>query len=108
PFMTLIESPTLLDVASMLHTIRRSDSHGYGKYSANHGKFSTSFLAVAIGYPRFSVLDMLRQANNGKNLLPENPQFDSLQESVVLQGNDIEDLANKLSEAFTAYVQALG
>ena len=108
PFMTMIESPTLLDVASMLHTIRRADGHGYGKYSANHGKFSTDLLVVATGYPRFSVLDMLKQANNNENLLSENPQFDSLQPPVVLQGDDIEKLANQLPEAFTTYVNALG
>lgn len=108
PFITIIESPTLLDVASMIHTIRRADGHGYGKYSANHGKFSTKFLIVATGYPRFSVLDMLKQANNDENLLPENPKFDSLQAPVMLQGDDIEKLANQLPEAFKAYVNALG
>ena len=39
PFITIIESPTLLDVAGYLHAVRRADAHGYGKYSANHGKF---------------------------------------------------------------------
>ena len=65
PFITLIESPTLLDVAGYLHAVRRADEHGYGKYSANHGKFDTKFLVVATGYPRFSVLDMLQWADEG-------------------------------------------
>lgn len=65
PFITIIESPTLLDVAGYLHTVRRADEHGYGKYSANHGKFDTEFLVVATGYPRFSVLDMLKWADEG-------------------------------------------
>ena len=108
PFMTMIESPTLLDVAGMLHTIRRADGHGYGKYSANHGKFSTNFLMVATGYPRFSVLDILDRADKKQGFLPENPKFDSLQKSIVLRGNDIEDLAHKLQEEFTNYVTQLG
>lgn len=59
PFITIIENPTLLDVAGYLRAVRLADEHGYGKYSANHGKFSTNFLAVSTGYPHFSVLDML-------------------------------------------------
>lgn len=108
PFITLIESPTLLDVAGMLHTIRRADAHGYGKYSANHGKFSTEFLIVATGYPRFSVLDMLSRADAGQSLLPGTPQFDGLSDPVSLKGPEIENLAGKLSEAFSEYVEKLG
>lgn len=108
PFITIIESPTELDVVGMIHTIRRADAHGYGKYSANHGKFSTEFLAVATGYPRFSVLDMLQRAGEDKDLLPENPQFDGLQAPIILRGNEIEELAGRLQEAFAAYVKALG
>lgn len=108
PFITLIESPTLLDVAGMLHTIRRADAHGYGKYSANHGKFSTEFLIVATGYPRFSVLDMLSCADAGQSLLPDTPQFDGLSNPVRLKGPEIENLAGKLSEAFSEYVEKLG
>ena len=85
PFITMIESPTGLDVASMLHAIRRADLHGYGKYNANHGKFSTEFLAVATGYPRFSVLNMLANMEAGKEM---NFIFDGLaggHSPVVLQ-----------------------
>lgn len=108
PFITLIESPTLLDMAGILQTIRRADAHGYGKYSANHGKFSTEFLVVATGYPRFSVLDMLSRTDSDLSFLPDNPQFDSLHDAAILKGQAIEDLANKLQEAFSAYVEALG
>lgn len=108
PFITLIESPTLLDVAGMLHTIRRADAHGYGKYSANHGKFNTEFLVVATGYPRFSVLDMVSRADSGHSFLTAPPQFDGLQDAVVLKGQEIEDLAGKLQEEFSLYVKALG
>lgn len=59
PFISIIESPTLLDVAGYLAAVRLADQHGYGKYSANHGKFKTEFLAISTGYPLFSVLDML-------------------------------------------------
>lgn len=108
PFLTLIESPTLLDVAGMLHTIQRADAHGYGKYSANHGKFRTEFLAVATGYPRFSVLDMLQRADENGSFLSETAQFDGLRTPIVLRGSEIEELAGTLQEAFSAYVQALG
>lgn len=109
PFITLIESPTGLDVASMLHTIRRADLHGYGKYNANHGKFSTEFLTVATGYPRFSVLDMLGDMEAGKEM---NFIFDGLaggHSPVVLQEKeDIEALAGTLKSEFSQYVEALG
>ena len=111
PFITLIESPTLLDVASYLHTVRRADAHGYGKYSANHGKFDTQFLAVATGYPCFSVLDMLQWAEAGElesKFADGQVQFDSLGEVAVLVGGEIEEVADKLQEAFDEYVAALG
>ena len=41
PFITIIESPTLLDVVSYIASVRLADQHGYGKYSANNGKFKT-------------------------------------------------------------------
>lgn len=110
PFITLIESPTLLDVAGYLHTVRRADAHGYGKYSANHGKFDTKFLAVAAGYPRFSVLDMLQWAELGEletKFANGQVQFDVLGEAAVLTGADIEALAGKLPGAFDEYVAAL-
>jgi CRISPR type I-D-associated protein Csc2 len=109
PFITMIESPTRLDVASMLHAIRRADLHGYGKYNANHGKFSTEFLAVATGYPRFSVLNMLADMEAGKEI---NLTFDGLaggHSPVVLQEKEgIEELAGTLENEFAQYVEALG
>jgi CRISPR type I-D-associated protein Csc2 len=111
PFITLIESPTLLDVAGYLHAVRRADEHGYGKYSANHGKFDTRFLVVATGYPRFSVLDMLQWADEGtleSRFANGEVRFDDLNGSVALFGEEIETLAGKLTEAFDEYLQALG
>ncbi|AFV12097.1 hypothetical protein Tph_c19010 [Thermacetogenium phaeum DSM 12270] len=111
PFITIIESPTLLDVAGYLHTVRRADEHGYGKYSANHGKFDTEFLVVATGYPRFSVLDMLKWADEGtldSRFEEGKVQFDDLNGSVSLFGKEIEALAGKLTEAFEEYFAALG
>jgi len=110
PFITLIESPTLLDVTGYLHAVRRADAHGYGKYSANHGKFDTQFLAVATGYPRFSVLDMLNWAEEDKlesKFADRDVQFDALDEAVILMGDQIEALADKLKPAFDGYVAVL-
>ncbi len=107
PFITIIESPTLFDVAALLHAIRRADSHGYGKYSANHGKFSTQFLALGIGYPRFSMLDMLSSADEGQQFDSKNMRFDTLGKPAVLTGDAINDVADKLNESATAYLQAL-
>jgi len=110
PFITLIESPTLLDVAGYLHGVRRADEHGYGKYSANHGKFDTHFLVVATGYPRFSVLDMLQWADEGtleSRFAHREVRFDDLNGSVALFGDEIEALAGKLTEAFDEYFEAL-
>jgi len=111
PFITLIESPTLLDVAGYLHAVRRADEHGYGKYSANHGKFDTKFLVVATGYPRFSVLDMLQWADEGtleSRFANGEVRFDDLNGSVALYGEEIEMLADQLKETFDEYFQALG
>ncbi|ACX52862.1 hypothetical protein Adeg_1773 [Ammonifex degensii KC4] len=110
PFITIIESPTLLDVAGYLHAVRRADEHGYGKYSANHGKFDTKFLVVATGYPRFSVLDMLKWADEGtleSRFSERQVRFDDLNGSVALFGEEIEALAEKLPEAFDQYFEAL-
>jgi len=112
PFLTIIESPTALDVAGYLATIRRADGHGYGKYSASHGKFSTTILAVATGYPRFSILDMLAWADEGNGGLARHfdersVRFDSLQGSVALFGSEIEPLEGMLRPEFEAYSQAL-
>jgi CRISPR type I-D-associated protein Csc2 len=110
PFITIIESPTLLDVAGYIHAVHRADEHGYGKYSANHGKFETQFLAVATGYPRFSVLDMLKWAEAGtlKGLFDSRAvKFDDLNGSVAFFGTEIEEIAGKLQEAFNEYFEAL-
>jgi CRISPR type I-D-associated protein Csc2 len=110
PFITIIESPTLLDVAGYINAVRRADEHGYGKYSANHGKFETEFLAVATGYPRFSVLDMLKWADSGtlKGLFEMRAvQFDDLNGSVSFFGKEIEELAGQLQTAFNDYYGAL-
>jgi len=111
PFITLVESPTLLDVAGLLHAIRRADEHGYGKYSANHGKFATQFLVVATGYPRFSVLDMLQWAEAGtleSQFVKEEVSFDDMSESIVLLGDDIEKLSRMFKQAFDEYYETLG
>lgn len=111
PFITIIESPTLLDVAGYLYAVRRADEHGYGKYSANHGKFDTRFLVVATGYPRFSVLDMLQWADEGSlesRFANREVRFDDLNGSVALFADEVESLAAKLMEAFDEYYQALG
>ena len=110
PFITIIESPTLLDVAGYLYAVRRADEHGYGKYSANHGKFDTKFLTVATGYPRFSVLDMLEWAEAGtlkESFDKRAVKFDDLNGCVTLVGDEIENLASKLPEAFNEYYEAL-
>ena len=111
PFITIIESPTLLDVAGYIHAVRRADEHGYGKYSANHGKFDTEFLVVSTGYPRFSVLDMLQWADEGalqSRFANREVRFDDLNGSVALFGEGIESLAGRLKEAFNEYFQGLG
>jgi len=117
PFITLIESPTLLDVAGYIHTVRRADQHGYGKYSANHGKFDTEFLAISTGYPRFSVLDMLHWADTEKidglkSRFKEDAinkvYFDDCKDIVTVYGNEkINQLADKLKSEFDVYFNAL-
>jgi len=110
PFITIIESPTLLDVAGYIHAVRRADEHGYGKYSANHGKFDTELLAVATGYPRFSVLDMLMWADTGTltDLFEKRAvQFDDLTGSTPIFGKEIDGLAGQLKSTFNDYYEAL-
>lgn len=112
PFITIIESPTLLDVAGYLWAVRRADEHGYGKYSANHGKFDTQFLAVSTGYPRFSVLDMLEWMEAGQledRFQADDPQvtFDSTRQMVTLYEDEVEEIAARLHEEFDAYLAVL-
>ncbi|MEW6574264.1 MAG: type I-D CRISPR-associated protein Cas7/Csc2 [Bacillota bacterium] len=109
PFITIIESPTLLDVAGYLTAVKLADQHGYGKYSANHGKFETRFLAVSTGYPLFSVLNMLEWMENGELTdFKDELKFEAaVGEPVSLFGSDIEVIKQKLSEAFKGYLEAL-
>lgn len=109
PFITIIESPTLLDVAGYLAAVKLADQHGYGKYSANHGKFETRFLAVSTGYPLFSVLNMLTWLEQGELDDPQSKlHFEAaVGQPVSLFGSDIEGVQRMLGEQFRAYVQAL-
>jgi len=109
PFITIIESPTLLDVAGYLTAVKLADQHGYGKYSANHGKFETQFLAVSTGYPLFSVLNMLTWLEQKELITSANKlRFETaVGQPVSLFGEDIEQVQKKLGEAFTAYLATL-
>lgn len=127
PFITIIESPTLLDVASYLVAVKLADQHGYGKYSANHGKFKTKFLAVSTGYPLFSILDMLTWFKDMDSDSQNNDVYSNCEDVdgmeanfrdklkfeaavgqlVSLFGYDIEIIQQKLSEAFKGYLEAL-
>lgn len=109
PFITIIESPTLLDIAGYLTAVRLADQHGYGKYSANHGKFRTQFLAMSNGYPLFSVLDILEWAEgNDIEVVKSNLKFESaINEPIVLLDGDIDEMRERLDEAFKAYIEAL-
>lgn len=109
PFITIIESPTLLDVAGYLAAVKRADQHGYGKYSANHGKFETQFLAVSTGYPLFSVLNMLTWLENGDLSNPQKKlEFETVtNEPISLFGCEISDVQKKLGEKLKSYLTAL-
>ncbi|AEJ60972.1 CRISPR-associated protein Csc2 [Spirochaeta thermophila DSM 6578] len=109
PFITIIESPTLLDVAGYLAAVKLADQHGYGKYSANHGKFKTEFLAVSTGYPLFSVLDLLTWLENGELTNPkEKLHFETaVNNPVTLFGEEIDEIRSKLDGQFRAYMEAL-
>lgn len=109
PFITIIESPTLLDVAGYLAAVKLADQHGYGKYSANHGKFETQFLAVSTGYPLFSVLNMLPWLEQGELTKPQDKlRFEAaVGQPVSLFESGIDAVRNTLSTQFTAYMEAL-
>lgn len=127
PFITIIESPTLLDVSGYLATVKLADQHGYGKYSASNGKFETEFLAVSTGYPVFSVFDMLKWLENNIKL-KDNKTDDSktngnnddvansdlstisklrfekvINQPVTLSGDTIDAVYNELDNEFKAY-----
>jgi CRISPR type I-D-associated protein Csc2 len=109
PFITIIESPTLLDVAGYLTAIKLADQHGYGKYSANHGKFETKFFAVSTGYPLFSVLNMLNWLEKNELEKPDDKlKFEAaVGQPISLFGEDVLEIQQKLSESFKAYSDAL-
>lgn len=109
PFITIIESPTLLDVAGYLAAVKLADQHGYGKYSANHGKFDTKFLAVSTGYPRFSVLNMLPWLEGDELDNPQNKlEFEAaFGEPISLFNGEISEVRKKLDDEFKSYVGAL-
>ena len=110
PFITMIESPTGLDVASMLHVPSVAQTFTVmANTNANHGKFNTEFLAVATGYPRFSVLNMLADMEEGKEMNLIFDGFAGGHSPVVLEEKeDIEELAGTLESEFEQYVEALG
>lgn len=110
PFITIIESPTLLDVAGYLAAVKLADQHGYGKYSANHGKFETKFLAVSTGYPLFSVLDLLTWLEKGELSDPNTKlKFEAAVDEPVtlLRSDEIDAIRATLGEQFIAYLNAL-
>jgi CRISPR type I-D-associated protein Csc2 len=104
PFITIIESPTLLDIAGYLAAVKRADVHGYGKYSANHGKFQSEFIAVAEGMPEFSILDLLENDSDGdiKNKVTSGEyKFES--DSVITDNEKINLIKDKLPNLFKEY-----
>jgi CRISPR type I-D-associated protein Csc2 len=109
PFITIIESPTLLDVAGYLAAVKLADQHGYGKYSANHGKFSTEFLAISTGYPLFSVLNMLSWLeNNGLSTPQDKLKFETTtNQPESLFGDDVTEIQKKLGDEMKKYLAAL-
>jgi CRISPR type I-D-associated protein Csc2 len=108
PFITIIESPTLLDVVGYLCAVKMADQHGYGKYSANHGKFETEILAVSTGYPLFSVLNMLSWLETGQLSDRQKLRFEeAVGEPVTLFGEAIDAAQNTLTRQFAGYLSAL-
>jgi hypothetical protein len=109
PFITIIESPTLLDVAGYLAAVKLADQHGYGRYSANHGKFDTTFLAASTGYPRFSVLNMLTWLEGDELGSPQDKlEFEAaVGEPVSLFTGEVSEAQKTLDDEFKSYVGAL-
>ncbi|MDI6904574.1 MAG: type I-D CRISPR-associated protein Cas7/Csc2 [Candidatus Bathyarchaeia archaeon] len=66
PFITMILEPTELDVSGYLIAHSLANKQGFGQYSAVQGKFDSKILGVALGYPKFSVVDMLNWVKEGK------------------------------------------
>lgn len=109
PIITIIENPTLLDIAGYLKTVEIADRHGYGKYSANHGKFRTNFFAVATGFPKFSILDMLDwKVDEFENKIREYGFESNSNNQTTLYGSEeISALKDKLNEEFKKYYKSL-
>lgn len=113
PFITIIENPTYLDIAGYINAVKAADKHGYGKYSANHGKFQTKFLAISTGYPKFSVLDMLEWAKEDPDLKQRfvgnsDKMFEQvLHDPITLVDSDIEEVAQDLKKEFEKYLEVL-
>jgi CRISPR type I-D-associated protein Csc2 len=113
PFITIIENPTMLDIAGLLNAITLADLHGHGKYSANHGKFDTEIFAVSTGVPRFSILDMLDWAAEGVDKLRNDFKQKAVFESpfggevLTLRDNESDVLRAELAGAFKEYVNHL-
>ena len=108
PFITIIENATLLDVAGYIKTVKIADQHGYGKYSANHGKFDTNFFSISTGFPKFSILDMLEWKIDdfAKNI--KDAGFETnVGESLSLYGSEILEIKNKLNDEFKKYWKSL-
>ncbi|MFC4769539.1 hypothetical protein [Effusibacillus consociatus] len=112
PFITIIESPTALDIAGYIQAVRMADLHGYGKYNANHGKFETTFLAVAPGMPRFSVLTLLEEANGDGSAIEKGFkngkfQYDAPEGAVIKGHESIVSLGDELKGEFEQYIQMI-
>lgn len=104
PFIVIIESPTALDIAGYIAAVERADVHGYGKYSANHGKFRTEFIALAEGMPNFSILDLLT-VDSGKQVKENiiSGQYKFEKDSVIFNHDSIISLKEDLPELFKHY-----
>lgn len=98
PFITIIEYATKLDVAGLLNAIHLADNHGYGKYSANHGKMQTEILAIADSLPKFSILDFIKNPDL-------KPEFEG--KNIITEKNKIEELKNSYDVEFDSYIQKL-
>jgi CRISPR type I-D-associated protein Csc2 len=68
PFITVIQEPTKLDLAAYFAAHQAANNAGFGQYSAVNGKFDSEIMAVAQGFPQFSVLDMLDWADNSDDV----------------------------------------
>lgn len=128
PFLVMIERATLFDVAAYLKAIRWADNHGYGKYSARNGKFQTEIWGISNGHPKFSILDILEEAEGLDSIEFENfKKLLEFEEEAILKDNEdeieiqiegekdsednniqsIEELEDKFEEEFKKYFDQL-